>query len=179
MMRRVRHVSLCIAVLATSGCAQYYYGERGGVQVRTDVLQTNYEAADRLLQAAPLDPRRSVLVSMIVSVDRLNESSRLGRLFSEQIAGRLVQRGVPVTEVRLREQLALQPSQGELLLSRELREVSQAHDAQAVVVGTYAVSGAMVYVSLKIVNPQGNQVVAASDYALPVDDNIRGLLQGR
>ena len=179
MMRRVRHVSLCIAVLATSGCAQYYYGERGGVQVRTDVLQTNYEAADRLLQAAPLDPRRSVLVSTSVSVDRLNESSRLGRLFSEQIAGRLVQRGVPVTEVRLREQLALQPSQGELLLSRELREVSQAHDAQAVVVGTYAVSGAMVYVSLKIVNPQGNQVVAASDYALPVDDNIRGLLQGR
>jgi TolB-like protein len=179
MMRRVRHVSLCIAVLAASGCAQYYYGERGGVQVRTDVLQTNYEAADRLLQAAPLDPRRSVLVSTIVSVDRLNESSRLGRLFSEQIAGRLVQRGVPVTEVRLREQLALQPSQGELLLSRELREVSQAHDAQAVVVGTYAVSGAMVYVSLKIVNPQGNQVVAASDYALPVDDNIRGLLQGR
>ncbi|MCB1974795.1 MAG: hypothetical protein KDE65_10150, partial [Burkholderiaceae bacterium] len=84
MMRRVRHVSLCIAVLATSGCAQYYYGERGGVQVRTDVLQTNYEAADRLLQAAPLDPRRSVLVSTIVSVDRLNESSRLGRLFSEQ-----------------------------------------------------------------------------------------------
>ena len=63
MMRRVRHVSLCIAVLAASGCAQYYYGERGGVQVRTDVLQTNYEAADRLLQAAPLDPRRSVLVS--------------------------------------------------------------------------------------------------------------------
>ncbi len=179
MMRRVRHVSLCIAVLAASGCAQYYYGERGGVQVRTDVLQTNYEAADRLLQATPLDPRRSVLVSTIVSVDRLNESSRLGRLFSEQIAGRLVQRGVPVTEVRLREQLALQPSQGELLLSRELREVSQAHDAQAVVVGTYAVSGAMVYVSLKIVNPQGNQVVAASDYALPVDDNIRGLLQGR
>ena len=179
MMRRVRHVSLCIAVLAASGCAQYYYGERGGVLVRTDVLQTNYEAADRLLQAAPLDPRRSVLVSTIVSVDRLNESSRLGRLFSEQIAGRLVQRGVPVTEVRLREQLALQPSQGELLLSRELREVSQAHDAQAVVVGTYAVSGAMVYVSLKIVNPQGNQVVAASDYALPVDDNIRGLLQGR
>ena len=61
--------------------------------------------------------------------------------------------------MRLREQLALQPSQGELLLSRAW---STRHaDAQAVVVGTYAVSGAMVYVSLKIVNPQGNQVVAA------------------
>lgn len=179
MMRRMRWGVLCAAVLATSGCAQYYYGERGGVLQRADVLKTNYDAADRLLQNAPLDPRRSVLVSTIVNVDRLHESSRLGRLFSEQIAGRLVQRGVPVTEVRLREQLALQPAHGELLLSRELREVSQAHDAQAVVVGTYAVSGAMVYVSLKLVNPLGNQVVAASDYALPMDDNIRGLLQGR
>jgi len=97
----------------------------------------------------------------------------------EEILRKLKQRGVPVAEVRLREQLALQPGQGELLLSRELREVSQNHDAQAVVVGTYAVSGAMVYVSLKLVSPQGNQVVAATDYALPVDENLRGLLQGR
>ena len=120
-----------------------------------------------------------MLVSTLVNVDRLGESSRLGRLFTEQIASRFVQRGIPVTEVRLREQLSLQPGQGELLLSRELREVGQNHDAQAVVVGTYAVSGAMVYVSLKLVSPQGNQVVAATDYALPVDDNIRGLIHGR
>ena len=43
----------------------------------------------------------------------------------------------------------------------------------------FAVSGAMVYVSLKLVSPQGNQVVAATDYALPVDENLRGLLQRR
>ena len=170
---------LLAAALAAPGCASYYYGDRGGAAVRTDLLELNHQAADHLLQAAPLDPRRSVIVSTLVSVDRLGESSRLGRMFSEQIAGRLVQLGVPVAELRLREQLVLHPGQGELLLSRELREVSQAHDAQAVVEGTYAVSGAMVYVSLKLVHPQGNQVVAASDYALALDDNLRGLLQGR
>ncbi|MCZ2406775.1 MAG: hypothetical protein LC097_08570 [Burkholderiales bacterium] len=177
-----RRLLLCMHLalaLGLPGCAGYYYGERGGAAVRTDVLQANYQAVDRLLETAPLDPRRSVLVATLVNVDRLQESSRLGRIFSEQIAGRLVQRGVPVAELRLREQLALHPGQGELLLSRELREVSQAHDAQAVVVGTYAVSGAMVYVSLKLVHPQGNQVVAASDYALALDENLRGLLQGR
>lgn len=180
MMRRVRHVSLCIAVLAASGCAQYYYGERGGVQVRTDVLQTNYEAADRLLQAAPLDPRRSVLVSTIVSVDRLNESSRLGRLFSEQIAGRLVQRGVRVTALKWQEPLAVQQRHpGELLVPREWHEVGQAHDAQAVVVGTYAVSARQLYISLKLVSPAGNAVVAAHDYVVPVDDDVRTLLRGR
>lgn len=180
MNRRCSWALLLALAAAAPGCASYYYGERGaGAAVRSDVLQANYQAADRLLEMTPLDPRRSVLVATLVSVDRLDESSRLGRIFSEQIAGRLVQRGIPVAEVRLREQLALRPGQGELLLSRELREVSQAHDAQAALVGTYAVSGAMVYVSLKLVNPQGNQVVAASDYALPMDENLRGLLYGR
>lgn len=179
MKRRVSLLALLAFAAAAPGCASYYYGDRSGTAVRTDLLQANYGAADHLLQTTPLDPRRSVIVSTLVNVDRLGESSRLGRLFTEQIASRFVQRGIPVTEVRLREQLSLQPGQGELLLSRELREVGQNHDAQAVVVGTYAVSGAMVYVSLKLVSPQGNQVVAATDYALPVDDNIRGLIHGR
>ena len=86
--------------------------------MRTDVLQANYQAVDRLLETAALDPRRSVLVATLVNVDRLQESSRLGRIFSEQIAGRLVQRGVPVAELRLREQLVLHPGQGELLQGR-------------------------------------------------------------
>ncbi len=120
-----------------------------------------------------------MLVATLVNVDRLNESSRWGGIVSEQIAGRLVQRGVPVTEVRLREQLALQPPQGELLLSRELREVSQAHDAQAVVVGTYAVSARH-----GVCQPEAGQARRAtpwwprSDYVVPVDDNVRSVAEG-
>lgn len=188
----MKHRFICLlaaaSVLGLSGCARYYYGEHSEVmysrsvsvpplaQPRTDLLLANYHAVDVLLQGAVLDPQRSVLVATLVNVDRLGESSRLGRIFSEQIAGRLVQRGVPVTELKLRESVFLQPHQGELLLSRELSEVSQQHDAQAVVVGTYAVSAQTLYVSLKLVNPVGNTVVAASDYALPMDENVRALL---
>ncbi len=89
-----------------------------------------------------------VMVATLVQVDRLSESSRLGRIFSEQIAGRMVQRGVRVVELKLRDSVALQRDQGELLLSREVREVSQSHDAQAVVVGTYAASASALYISL-------------------------------
>mgnify|MGYP007039723046 FL=1 len=70
----------------------------------------------------------------------------------------------------------MRPGQGELLLSRELSEVSKEHDAQAVVVGTYAVSAQTVYISLKLVNPVGNTTLAASDYELELDDNMRSLL---
>lgn len=179
MKRRAAWLALLAAAVAP-GCASYYYGDAGAAAApQADLLQANQQAADALLQSARLDPRASVLVATLVNVDRLGESSRLGRICSEQIAGRLVQRGVPVTEVRLREQLALQPAQGELLLSRELREVSQAHQAQAVVVGTYAATPRQVFISLKLVRPEGNLVVAAQDYAVPMSAELRWLLAGR
>jgi TolB-like protein len=158
---------------------RYYYGDGVGGVSRTNLIGLNERAADALLQYAPLDAEQPVLVATLVSVDRLTESSRLGRIFSEQIAGRLVHRGLKVTELKLRENLLLQRDQGELLLSREVREVSQSQDAQAVVVGTYAVSTSVVYVSLKLVNPVGNIVVAAHNYAVPMDENVRALLAGR
>ncbi|RZJ56913.1 MAG: hypothetical protein EON49_16880 [Acidovorax sp.] len=45
--------------------------------------------------------------------------------------------------------------------------------------GTYAVSTTVVYISLKLVNPVGNTVVAAHNYAVPMDENVRALLAGR
>lgn len=179
-------VGAAVAVLGLSGCASYYYGDSAQVghsvspraltQPRTQLLLANYHAVDVLLQGVQLDPHRSVLMATLVNIDRLDQSSRMGRIFSEQISGRLVQRGVLVTELKLRESVSLQPYQGELLLSRELSEVSNQHDAQAVVVGTYAVSAQTVYISLKLVNPVGNTVMAASDYELELDDNMRSLL---
>ena len=180
MKRRTAALGLWAAasLALLPGCAQYYYGEHA-TATSTDLVEANRIAADRLLQDALIDPDRPVLVATLVSVDQLGESSRLGRTITEQIAGRLVQRGVLVIEPRMRASLAMSPAQGELLLSREVREVSRSHDAQAVLVGTYAVSVRSVYVSLKLVHPVGNVVVAAVDYTLPMSDNVRGLLMAR
>ncbi len=173
-----------IAAVGLQGCVShavngYYYGDRGAGLWRTDLIEANQRATDALLLHAPLDAGQPVLVATLVNVDRLSESSRLGRIFSEQIAGRMVQRGLRVAEVKLRDHLVLHREQGELLLSREAREVGQVHNAQAVVVGTYAVSATVLYISLKLVNPVGNQVVAAHNYAVPVDENVRTLLAGQ
>ncbi|ABM32588.1 FlgO family outer membrane protein [Paracidovorax citrulli] len=185
-----------VAVAAAAclpGCARYYYGaaapSAGGSGVMgalgigspaESLLEANQAAADALLRQVPqLDPRQPVLVATLVHIDRLGEASRLGRLFSEQIAGRMVQRGVRVTELKMRQNLAMVPGQGELLLSREVRDVSRAQAAQAVVVGTYAATAQSVFVSLKLVGPEGNAVLAAHDYVVPVDDNVRILLSMR
>ena len=95
---------------------------------------------------------------------------------AEQIAGRMVQRGLRVVELKLRDNVVMHREQGELLLSRELREVSQAHHAQAVLVGTYAVSPRQVYVSLKLVRTEDSRIVRGYDYALPNDRDVQRLL---
>ena len=165
------------ALIGPTGCSSFYYCDKpGATWFPTDLIEANQRAVDALLANAPLDAQHPVMVATLVQVDRLGESSRLGRIFSEQIAGRMVQRGVRVVELKLRDSVALQRDQGELLLSREVREVSQSHDAQAVVVGTYAASASALYISLKLVTPAGNTVVAAHNYAVPMDENVRVLL---
>lgn len=169
---------LALPGLTLPGCSSFYYGDKAGGApwFPTNLIEANHRAADALLANAPLDAQHPILVATLVNVDRLTESSRLGRIFSEQIAGRMVQRGLRVVELKLRDSVSLQRDQGELLLSREVRDVGQSHDAQAVLVGTYAASATALYISLKLVTPAGNAVVAAHDYAVPMEDNVRVLL---
>ena len=175
-MKRRNFFSAAVPIGLTGSSSCYYGDKPGATWFPTDLIEANHRAVDALLANAPLDAQHPVMVATLVQVDRLSESSRLGRIFSEQIAGRMVQRGVRVVELKLRDSVALHRDQGELLLSREVREVRQSHDAQAVVVGTYAASASALYISLKLVTPAGNTVVAAHNYAVPMDENVRVLL---
>ena len=160
-----------VAVLALAGCAQM-----PGTPPSADLIALNRAAADALLENGRLDPAQPLLVASFVNLDRLDESSRLGRLFSEQVGGRLSNRGYAVVELKLRDSLFFKQGQGALLHTREVTQVVRAHQAQAVVVGTYTASPTMLYVSLKLVGADRNLVLAAHDYALPMDTNVRGLL---
>ena len=163
------------AAMLTSGCASYYYGD-GGVG-RADPIAANQKAVDQLLAKAPLDLWQPVLVATLVHLDHLDQSSRLGRLFSEQLSGATAQRGIQVRELKLRDTIVMKQGEGEMLLSREVRELSQRQDVQAVLVGTYAPAITTVFVSLKLVSPATGVVLAAVDYSVPLDANMRSLLQ--
>ncbi len=158
--------TLALAGCATSSTPAYVY---------VNLIESNYQAIDALLTNVRLDPKQPILVGTLVNLDALNESSRLGRLFSEHYATRMTMHGYGIEELKMRENLYIR-DEGALLLSREVFELSQSHRAQAVLVGTYANSRNMLYVNLRIVVPTGNIVVAAHDYALPIDGNMRDML---
>lgn len=171
MKRCVSFAFVALAVWVFTGCTTVDDG------LGSDLIKLNYRATDALMQGVVLDPTQAVLVATLVDQEELSESSRLGRLVSEHIGSRLSNKGVRVVELKLREQLFMKGSTGALLLSREVRDVSQAHSAQAVVVGTYTSSGQTLYLSLKLVKAEGNTVVSAHDYAIPLNANIKGLLR--
>lgn len=97
----------------------------------------------------------------------------LGVLDPQTNLGRLVQLGLSVNEVKLRRAMSVE-AEGELILSRNIRELAAAQQASAIVTGTYAAGGRNIYVNLKVLTPD-ERVLNSVDNIMPVDADTRRL----
>jgi hypothetical protein len=188
MANKSLFVVLCgVAAFALAGCADSPYSPTRKVEptweqaASNPLVPANYKAADALLgQVKPiLDMGQPLIATTVVSIDALDQSSTLGRLISEQVAGRFTQAGYQMVEMKFRNSVYVKQSQGELMLTREIKDLAKSHDAQAVIVGTYGQSDDFVFVNLKVIQPATNVVLAVHDYVLPLDSSIRALVRGR
>jgi len=182
-MKRRHLMGAMGASLLLSGCGgllrKSYNATSYASVAQSELIQTSYAAADALLAQAgtQLSPRNPVIVATLVNINALEESSPLGRLVSEQIGSRLSQQGYQVVELKLRQKLYMKRSEGELMLTREIRDIARQQEAQALVIGTYTVGSDRVFLNVKLTQVESNITLAAVDYALPLDLNIRMLLQ--
>lgn len=161
-------LSLLSCMLWLSACANTPDAIPGTEQ-HNPLIASSYAAADRLMTPAAkqelLNKNKRVLVASWVDVNQVSRSSIFGKMMAEQLASRLVQQGIPVMEVKLRSSLFITEKGGEMLLSREIREISQQHNAEAVVVGTYADAGSSgVYVTVKLVRAVDGLVLSATNF---------------
>jgi TolB-like protein len=142
----------------------------------------NYNAADSLLnKMQPKPPKDSpILVTSFVNIDALDDSSTFGRVVAEQFASRFKQRNYATLEMKLRTNVFIKEGTGELLLSRELAEISTKHRVQTVVVGTYAVASKKVYLTARVVKVSDGRVLSSYDYSIPISrDVFKMLLKGK
>ena len=141
-------------------------------------IASNYNAADQLARNLRANKQTGpVIVATFTNVDNLQESSRLGRTLSEQIGSRLVQAGLQVIEVKLRENIYVSNAlQGEFLLSREIRDISALHKVNTVVVGTYSDADNYLYVTTKAIELPSSTILASYDYTLPLNSTVRAML---
>lgn len=117
-----------------------------------------------------------VLVATIVDVNDTSRSAPLGRTLSEQYATNMAMAGYNVKEIKLRGTVFVREGAGELLLSREVRDIARTHNAAMVLVGTYSPASAYTYVSMKLVRTEDSRIIRGYDYALPMDRDVKRLL---
>lgn len=178
---QLRFLLYVLLAVSLSGCSlQNIYPYEICTSDKGDCLMAaSYQAIDEMIASIPAGKRlpqdRPLLVATLVNIDTLS-GSRFGRTVSEHLGTRLTRHGFRVIEMKLRETIFVKQAEGELMLSREIREIGRSHEAQAVVVGTYSESRGRVYVTVKIVGAADGVVIAAHDYLLPVDSNVRALL---
>jgi TolB-like protein len=184
-MRAVAVAALSAALFATllGGCASAPPKEEANYATLSSnqFVNANYKAADALLSqlGGKLAADKPLIMATVVNIDALDQTSTLGRLVSEQISTRMAQGGLKMLEMKLRNAVYLKRNQGELMLTREIGEVAQSHNAQAVVVGSYAETSDMVFINVKVVQPQSNFVLAGHDYVLQKEGIVRSMLLQR
>lgn len=145
------------------------------------LLPETYRAADTLVNSAilPLDMNAPLLVSSVVDIDSVDQTSTLGRAISEQLTSRFAQLGYAVNEIRLRDSLAIRPGEGELMLSRDLAYLAGRQDAQAILTGTYTVGSDNVFVNLRLLRAGDGRIISSTDFRLPIDDDLYAMLPAK
>jgi TolB-like protein len=167
-MRGLR-VALCAALLA--GCASTESIEADETR---GLIASNYRAADALIAIARphLDADKPIIIATVVDIDDLEHSSTLGRYVSESVSARFTQSHYRMVEMKFQNSVYMKRSEGELMLTRQIRDIAHAHQAQAVVVGTYSRANTTVFINLKVVKPESNIVIAAQDYSLRINRDV-------
>ena len=143
-----------------------------------NLVDASYAAADALLTRAPWlkERREPLLVATFVDINNLEISSGLGRVIGEQIGSRFAQQGFTVIEIKMRNNIFVREGSGEFALSRSVKEISQSHNAAAVIAGTYAIGRQSVFVNARLIRATDNLVLAAYDYVLPLGPDAKALI---
>ena len=171
-MRRL--AALGVAAVITSGCTTYGSTSGSG----NSIIAAGYQASDTLIEIArpELDPDRPIIVATVVDIDQLERSSTLGRYISESVSARFTQHRYRMVEMKFQNAVYMKRDEGEMMLTREIRDIASAHRAQAVIVGTYSRGNSTVLINLKVVQPETNIVLAAFDYALRMNRDVCALV---
>lgn len=172
---------LLLLLFLSSGCSQI-----NGTQLdnmfggKTNLIRLSYTITDNLVKrAGPTlishHPDLPILVTTFVDNNNLEKTSRFGRILQEHIGSRLVQHGYSVREIKLAETLTMEKKSGETMLTRDLKQLDQELQTQAIVVGTVSRTNQKLYISAKMIDPKNRNILATDDFQLYMDDDILGI----
>jgi len=157
-----------IVMILLSGCASNrdYLFEKNPTIKNSTLIEKNKEAVYSLIRQTKDIEDKTIIVTTISNVNDLSKTSKIGRVITEQIITDLSKTGVKVVEIRMRKNdiIKVKPKSGEFILTRNALELARVKKADAVLVGTYTTYNNKLYVSMRLIDPTTNIIVASTDY---------------
>jgi len=173
----IRLALLCLALLMLSGCGKVKSG--GTVSVKTPDffgIADDLAVQLKLNSKYTLSSNRRLLLTTMVDIDDFYRTSRFGRTLTDALAGRLFRHGFGIVEIRKASHLMVKKGSGELLLTRDISLMADEQSVEAVVVGTYSLTPNSVIVSVRMLEPDTQEVLSVADMEIQRSNNINHLL---
>lgn len=112
------------------------------------------------------------------NINNLQAASPLARQMTEEISRWLVNAGYRYQELRKGSYIRFDRGTGELILTREVRKLTTTRGTgQAILAGTYVVSGEQVRFSMSLIHTTSNEVLAKGTATVPITDDLLPLLE--
>lgn len=123
----------------------------------------------------------TVLVTSFVNLNRLGETSSLGRLIAENITHELHVRRWTVYDIRLAKDVTVsdtgEASQvGEFALSRNIKNIRDSFKIGAIVTGTYSINNSSIIVNARAIDSSTGHVLSSAQAAVPINAFSESLL---
>ena len=126
------------------------------------------DLADQLdRNAAAITPTGTYIVTSFTHLDKLDDTTPLGRLISENLMHGLQVNKWQIVEVRLTKGIDVNAA-GEFSLSRDVEKIKDEYKISGVVTGTYSVAEGNVTVNARIVDVNTGIVISSGQTYIPV-----------
>ncbi len=168
------YLSLLMLVLST-GCNRYY----ATTPEDENLVEVSYHAVDNLLVnlKKPLPEGSLVVINSLVNVDNLSQTFSFGRIISDQISSAFHRADYQVMGMELPTELFVKNDAGILNLSPKAKQALNAVGAKALVVGSFAPGKRNAYISLRIVDIASQNIIATTDFSVPIGPDTKMLLK--
>lgn len=111
--------------------------------------------------------QNTFIVTSLSNLNRLSETTRFGRLVSENLIHELQVRRWKIFEVRLTKDIIINET-GEFSLSRDIMKIKDIYMVGGIITGTYSVADGHIIVNTRVIDINTGLVVSTAQSHMPV-----------
>ncbi|NOR70752.1 MAG: hypothetical protein GQ532_13835 [Methylomarinum sp.] len=175
MIKKQIFYLLILMITLSTGCSRYYYSNEPDDE---NLVEVSFKEVDNLLinLKQPLPTGSLVVINSLVNVDDLSQTFSFGRIISDQISSAFHRAGYRVMGMELPTEIFAKGDAGILHLSAKTKEALNNIAAKSLVIGSFAPGKRNVYISLRIVDIASQNIIATTDFSVPMGPDAKILL---